>query len=168
MYNNTIPHTWKANIMPIRKPNKDINIGTSYRPISLPSVIAIALEKTLLPYVTNNISTQNGFKSNHYTSTALHNINKTIATGFNQNTPPERTITVALDMSKAFDTHSHTHTQTTQNKHPTPHYLIHRKLHQKTQSIHHMQKQNINTTPIQKWCSIRRRSITYTLQHIHI
>ena len=36
-------------------------------------------------------------------STALHNINNTIATGFNQNKPAERTIRVALDMSKEFD-----------------------------------------------------------------
>ena len=36
---NIIPHTWKlANIVPIPKPNKDN--GTSYRPISLLSVIA--------------------------------------------------------------------------------------------------------------------------------
>ena len=33
---------------------------------------------------------------------------------------------------------------------------------------YHIQKQNINTTLIQKWCSTRRRSITHTLQHIHI
>ena len=36
--NNIIPHTWKlANIIPILKPNNDMNmnIGTSYRPISL-------------------------------------------------------------------------------------------------------------------------------------
>ena len=77
--------------------------------------IAKTLEKTLLPYITNNIphiSTQHGFKSNHSTSTALHNINNTIATGFNQNKPPERTITVALDRRKAFDTvniHTLTH-----------------------------------------------------------
>ena len=70
------------------------------------------LEKTLLPYITNNIYTQHGFKSNHATSTALHNINNTIATGFYQNKPPERTITVALDIIKAFDTvniHTLTH-----------------------------------------------------------
>ena len=33
-----------------------------------------------------------------------HNINNTIASGFNQRIPPARTIAVALDMSKAFDT----------------------------------------------------------------
>ena len=64
--------------------------------------------------------------------------------------------------------HTQTHTQTTPNKHPTHHYQIHRKLHQRTQSIHHIQKQNIKTTPIQKLCSTRRCSIDHTLQHIHI
>ena len=43
--NNIVPHTWKlANIIPIPKPNKDMNIGTSYRPISLISVIVKTLE----------------------------------------------------------------------------------------------------------------------------
>ena len=38
---NRIPHTWKlANIVPIPKPNKDTDKGTSYRPTSLLSVIA--------------------------------------------------------------------------------------------------------------------------------
>ena len=37
---NILPHIWKlANIVPIPKPNKDIDKGTSYRPISLLSVI---------------------------------------------------------------------------------------------------------------------------------
>ena len=53
---NIIPHTWKlANIVPIPKPNKDTNKGTSYRPISLLPVIAKTLEKSLLPYITANI-----------------------------------------------------------------------------------------------------------------
>ena len=49
--------------------------STSYRPISLLSVIAKTLEKTLLPCITNNTphkSTQYVFKSNHSTSTAQH------------------------------------------------------------------------------------------------
>ena len=53
---NIIPHTWKlANIVHIPKPNKDTDKGTSYRPISLLSVIAKTLEKSLLPYITANI-----------------------------------------------------------------------------------------------------------------
>ena len=53
---NIIPHIWKlANIIPFPKPNKDIDKGTSYRPVSLLSVIAKALEKSLLPYITANI-----------------------------------------------------------------------------------------------------------------
>ena len=105
---NKIPHVWKlAKIIPIPKPNKDINTGTSYRPISLLSVIAKILEKVILPYITQNIpniTTQHGFKTKHSTNTELHNINNTIATGFNQPIAPTRTIAVAQDMSKAFDT----------------------------------------------------------------
>ena len=107
---NIIPHTWKlANIVPIPKPNKDQDKGTSYRPISLLSVIAKTLEKSLLPYITANIPNtpmQHGYKTQHSTVTALllHILNNTVAKGFNQMAPPARTITVALDMSKAFDT----------------------------------------------------------------
>ena len=110
---NIIPHMWKlANIIPIPKPNKDTNMGTSYRPISLLSVVAKTLEKCLLPYITANITqtpTQHGYKAQHSTVTALHTLNNTVAKGFNQMAPPARTITVALDMSKAFDT-VNTHT----------------------------------------------------------
>ena len=57
---NIIPHTWKlANIVPIPKPNKDIHNGTSYMPISLLSVIAKTLEKSLIPYITTNKHTKN-------------------------------------------------------------------------------------------------------------
>ena len=105
---NIIPHTWRlANIVPIPKPNKATDKGTSYRPISLLSVIAKTLEKCLLPYITANIPNtpmQHGYKTQHSTVTALHTLNNTVAKGFNQMAPPVRTITVALDMSKAFDT----------------------------------------------------------------
>ena len=47
---------------------------------------------------------QHGYKTQHSTVTALHTLNNTVANGFNQMAPPARTITVALDMSKAFDT----------------------------------------------------------------
>ena len=76
-------------------------------PISLFSVIAKTLEKSLLPYITASIPntpTQHGYKTQQSTVTALHTVNNTVAKGFNQMAPPSRTITVALDMSKDFDT----------------------------------------------------------------
>ena len=63
---NIVPHTWKlANIVPIPKPNKDK--GTSYRRISILSVIAKTLMKSLLPYITANIPNtpmKHGYKHN--------------------------------------------------------------------------------------------------------
>ena len=105
---NTIPHSWKlAKIIPIPKPNKDPNLGTSHRPISLLSPIAKVLEKAILPYISTHIPQnkhQHGFKPMHSTSTALHNITNTIIKGFNEKQPPARTVLVSLDLSKAFDT----------------------------------------------------------------
>ena len=105
---NIIPHTLKlANIVPIPKPNKDTDKGTSYRPISLISVIANTLEKSLLPYITANIPNtpiQHGYNTQHSTVTALHTQNNTVEKWFNQMAPHARTITVAFDMSKSFDT----------------------------------------------------------------
>ena len=99
---NILPHTWKwANIVHIPKPKKDTDKGTSYRPISLLSVIAKTLEKSLRLYITANILNtpmQHGYITQHSTVTALHTLNN------NQMAPPARTITVALDMSKTFDT----------------------------------------------------------------
>ena len=51
-----------------------------------------------------NTAMQHGYKTQHSTVTVLHILNNTVAKGFNQIPPPARTITVALDMSKAFDT----------------------------------------------------------------
>ena len=85
---NIIPHTWKlANIVPIPKPNKNTDKGTSYRSISLLSVIAKTLEKSLLPYIIANIPNipmQHEYKTQPSTVTALHKLNNTIAKGFNQ------------------------------------------------------------------------------------
>ena len=104
---NIIPHIWKlANIVPIPKPNKDKNKGTSYRPIPLLYVIAKSLEKCLLPYIRANIPntpTQHGYKTQHSTVTELRTVNNTVAKGFNLMAPSAQTITVALDMSNAFD-----------------------------------------------------------------
>jgi hypothetical protein len=105
---NVIPHTWKlAKIIPIPKPNKDTSIGSSYRPISLLSPISKTLEKIILSIIQPlipQIAHQHGFKGNHSTVTALHSLTQHITRGFNQKQPPSRTIAIALDMSKAFDT----------------------------------------------------------------
>ena len=80
--------------------------------MTLLSVVAKTLEKCLFPYITANITqtpTQHGYIAQHSTVTALHRLNNTVAKGFNQMAPPVRTIPVALDMSKAFDT-VNTHT----------------------------------------------------------
>ena len=50
-----------------------------------------------------HITTQHGYKIKHSTDTALHNINNTIATVFNQNQLPVLILTIALDIRKAFD-----------------------------------------------------------------
>ena len=58
-------------------------------------------------YITSNIpqiNHQHGFKTSHSTTTALHQLTNQIIQGFNQKPPPERTIVVSLDLSKAFDT----------------------------------------------------------------
>ena len=104
---NIISHIWKlASIVPIPKPNKAIDNGTSYRPLSILSVIAKTPEKSILLYITANIAntpTQHGYETQHSTVTALHTVHNTVAKGFNQMAPPARTIIVALDMSQAFD-----------------------------------------------------------------
>ena len=82
---------WKlANIVPIPKPNKDMGKGTSYRPISLLSVIAKILETSLLPYITANIANtpmQHEYKTQHSTVTAIQTLNNTVVKGFNQMSP---------------------------------------------------------------------------------
>ena len=99
-----MPHIWNlGNTVPIPKPNKDIEKGPLYRPISLLPVIEKTLEKSLLHYILNT-SIQHGYKIQHHTVTALHTLNNTVPKGFNQMAPSARTITVSFDNSKYFDT----------------------------------------------------------------
>ncbi len=65
----------------------------------------------LLPTFTHHLSLaehQHGFRKVHSTTTALSVINAQIVHGLNQKPPCERTILVALDLLKAFDTVNHT------------------------------------------------------------
>ena len=103
---NIIPNLWKrSTIIPILKPGKDNTKSTSYRPISLlcppVKIIERLICKELATCLPQN-SSQHGFKAKHSTTTALTNLTHEIMDGFNQS-PPERTIMVALDLTKAFD-----------------------------------------------------------------
>ena len=50
---------------------------------------------------------QHGFRKHHSTITALHDFNQNIADGFNKKKPPDRTVLLQIDLSKAFDMVSH-------------------------------------------------------------
>ena len=123
---NIIPHTWKlANIVPIPKPNKDTDKGTSYRPISLLSVIAKTLEKSLLPYITANTPMQHGYKTQHSTVTALHTLNNNHCS-------------TRYEQSFRHNKHTHTNQKADTDKHSRHNHSVHRKLHQGTQSLHNI------------------------------
>ena len=65
----------------------------------------------MLPLITphfNFADTQHGFRAGRSTTTALLPLAHQIASGFNQNCPPRRTVAMAIDFSKAFDTVNHT------------------------------------------------------------
>ena len=51
--------------------------------------------------------TQHGFRAGRSTTTALLPLVHQIAAGFNQHCPPQRTVAMAVDFSKAFDTVNH-------------------------------------------------------------
>ena len=107
-----LPAIWKhAIIIPLPKPGKLKDQGTSYRPISLLCPASKVLEKLLFtkisPYI-NLSASQHGFRPGYSTSTALLPLVHQIARGFNQHYPIHRTVAMAVDFSKAFDTVNHT------------------------------------------------------------
>ena len=106
-----IPAIWKKSlIVPLPKPGKDHSESTSYRPVSLLCPAIKILERLILPTLDEHLevpSFQHGFRKNHSTVTALHDFNKAVTDGFNLNPPPDRTVLVQLDLSKAFDMVNH-------------------------------------------------------------
>ena len=106
-----IPAIWKLSLnIPIPKPVKDTSQGTSYRPISLICPVAKILESLFLPTIYKYLipaHDHNGFRREHSTTSALLQLTTGIAVGFNQRTPPDRTVCVAVDLSAAFDTVCH-------------------------------------------------------------
>ena len=116
IYNNSIsqaiiPTLWKTGrIIPLLKPGKSASEGKSYRPISLLSPAAKILESLLLPTISDSIQFaqhQHGFMKGRSTNTALHEISEHITKGLNIKRPVDRTVLVALDLSRAFDTVNH-------------------------------------------------------------
>ena len=105
---NDIPSNWKiANIIPILKPGKSSSDPGSYRPISLLSTLIKTLEKLILKIIQPHLPVhvaQHGFRAAHSTTTLLTSLTQNIANGFNEKQPPSRTVMVAIDINKAFDT----------------------------------------------------------------
>ena len=101
LHTNIIPHIWKlANIVPIPKPNKDIDQETSYRPISLLSVITVSGEEHYSVHNSKHTKHTHAIRVQNRTLVmALHTVNNTVAKGFNQMAPLARTFIVALVMS---------------------------------------------------------------------
>ena len=117
MFNNCIarceiPSIWKrSHVIPLPKPGKDASLGDSYRPVSLLCPATKVLEKLLLPILKEHLplaSHQHGFRSKHSTTSALLKVVTEAGANFNRPLPnPNRTVVVAVDLSKAFDSVDH-------------------------------------------------------------
>ena len=111
MKDSIIPSIWKtAKIIPLLKPGKSSDLGPSYRPVSLLSPAIKILEALLLPYVNNAVQLathQHGFRKGRSTTTALQDILDHVNLGLNKRKPVHRTVSVAIDLSRAFDTVDH-------------------------------------------------------------
>ena len=111
METSIIPDIWKHSIIiPLLKPGKDASESKSYRPVSLLCPAIKILERLILPSLNENLPIpdfQHGFRKNHSTVSALHDFNVDVTNGFNKKRPPNRTILVQLDLSKAFDMVNH-------------------------------------------------------------
>jgi hypothetical protein len=105
---NVIPAVWKAALdVPVLKPEKPADQGASYRPISLVSPVVKILERLMLSALNNAFplrSSHHGFTPDHSMIIALLPIVSQISEGFNQPEPASRTVVVAINLSKAFDT----------------------------------------------------------------
>ena len=107
-----IPDIWKhAIIVPLHKPGKPKEQSTSHRPISLLCPSSKVLERLMSRYILPHFpfsDSQHGYRAGRSTTTALLPLAQQVATGFNQLRPPQRTVAMAVDFSKAFDTVDHT------------------------------------------------------------
>ena len=108
---SVMPAIWKSStIIPLLKPGKDPADSKSYRPVSLLCPAVKILERLLLPTLNEHLPIpdfQHGFRKSHSTITALNDFNQHVCNGMNQKRPPDRTILLQIDLSKAFDMVSH-------------------------------------------------------------
>ena len=106
-----IPALWKsADVIPVQKPGKPADQGSSYRPISLLCPEVKVLERLNLRLLKPSLSSapsQHGFKSNHSTISAVLPLVTQVARGFNERKPALRTGLLCVDLSKAFDVVEH-------------------------------------------------------------
>ena len=101
---NIIPHTWKLdNIVPIPKPNKDTHLIQVHIP-PLSNYKDTGEEPSSLDNSKHTKHTHATRVQTQHSTVTLHTLTNTVVKGFNQMAPPARTITVALDMRKAYDT----------------------------------------------------------------
>ena len=123
-----IPSVWKlATIICLPKPGKPIDQGTSYRPISLLCPASKVLERLLLPLLREHLPVaehQHGFRQGRSTTSALLPITHQVVSGFNQPKPPLRTVALAIDFSKAFDTVDHNQLLTMISGTPLDHNIV--------------------------------------------
>ena len=103
---------WKNSVLiPILKAGKPRDHGRSYSNISLLFAAVKILERLLLPSIVEALggtcSSHHGFKPRHWTASAMLLISARVVSGFSQRKFPSRTIAIAVDISKAFDTVSH-------------------------------------------------------------
>ena len=108
---HTFPSCWKpTTIIPIHKPGKPTSFLSSFRPISLTSCISKLFERLILSRLTFHL------ESNHLLSTCragfcpgrspldqILTLSQSIWDGFQKKKPPDRTILVSIEFSKAFD-----------------------------------------------------------------
>ena len=116
LFNNSwktghVPQSWReADMVPIHKKGKDRVNAENYRPISLTSCVGKLLERMINTRLVwhlekNKIITpeQAGFRQHHSTEDQVAYIAQKIEDGFQDK---QHTLTVWIDMEKAFDTHA--------------------------------------------------------------
>ena len=109
--NKRTPQNWRlADIRPIHKKNKNPEAVSSYRPISLTSVIGKWLERMITNRLRHFLETkqllnqaQAGFRARRSTEDQLITLSQTISHGFHSKAI-KRTLITLIDYSQAFDT----------------------------------------------------------------